>query len=124
MDDEGPGLPRAQDNPQMTSPLENRDLNRALKTTCSGSHNGFYQLLFKLRSAAITLCTTEEGDRVVENIGWLVLFGFVIITFVDQDIIEFCSFIYIYIYFMYFCIDMYTHTAALINICRFFNQCC
>ena len=40
-------------------------------------------------------CTTEEGDRVVENFGCVII---VIIKFLDQDIIEFLScFIYIYI---------------------------
>ena len=41
-------------------------------------------------------CTTEEGDRVVENFGCVII---VIIKFVDQDIIEFfsCS-LHMYIY--------------------------
>ena len=44
-------------------------------------------------------CTTEEGDRVVENFGYVVI---VIIKFVDQDIIAFSScFICIYIYIYY-----------------------
>ena len=33
-------------------------------------------------------CTTEEGDRVVKNLGCVII---VIIIFVDQDIIEFLS---------------------------------
>ena len=41
-------------------------------------------------------CTTEEGDRVVENFGCVLI---VILKFVNQHIIEFLScFIYIYIY--------------------------
>ena len=41
-------------------------------------------------------CTTDEGDRVVENFGCVII---VTIKFVDQDIIEFFSrFSYTYIY--------------------------
>ena len=41
-------------------------------------------------------CITEEGDRVVKNVGCAII---VIIKFVDQDIIEFLScFSYIYTY--------------------------
>ena len=42
----------------------------------------------------IYIGTTDEGDRVVENVGCVII---EIIKFVDQDIIEFLSF-FIYTY--------------------------
>ena len=57
-----------------------------------------------LSPSSVVHCTTEEGDRVVENLGCVII---VIIIFVDQDIIEFLScFIYIYIH-IYVCVFIY-----------------
>ena len=51
-------------------------------------------------------CTTEESDWVVENFGCVII---VIIKFVDQDIIEFSSCFYMYLYIhMYLCVCAHT----------------
>ena len=64
-----------------------------VKTSCTFSYIQSYILLH---------CTTEQGDRVVENFSCTII---VIIKFVDQDIIEFLSsFLHIYIYVL---VDMF-----------------
>ena len=59
-------------------------------------------------------CTAEEGDRVVENFGCVII---VIIIFIDQNIEFFSCFIYIYsavgVLFQQYYVCIYMHKAQL-----------
>ena len=70
-------------------------------------------------------CTTEEGDRVVENIGCVII---VIIKFVDQDIIEFLSCFFIHtstrgILQRYVCMYTYIYIHTCMHIYNIFYSC-